>query len=96
VVQGWVTGEAESPMTVNAKPAPDRSKCFGHYRAQSPQYALTFCVSCPLLKSCVRTVWGLETPRRTRRRDWWQEGSRSLPLDGRLPAPPVAGDYAAT
>lgn len=74
---------------------PDLSRCFGHYRAQSPQYALAFCVKCPKLKPCVRTAWGLDMPRRgdDRRGVWWERSPRGRA--GRTVAPP-AGDYAAT
>jgi hypothetical protein len=80
-------------MLRNGSHVPDRSRCFGHYRAQSPFYALTYCVKCPLLKSCVRTAWGLETRGRARRRDLWQQEPR-LPAAG--PDRPQPQDYAAT
>lgn len=80
-------------MAAQGGPGPDRSRCFGHYRAQSPFYALTYCVKCPLLKSCVRTAWGLESPRRTRRQDWWQQQPSRPPAEGDTPPP---RDYAAT
>lgn len=74
--------------------APDISRCFGHYRAQTPQYALAWCVQCPKLKSCVRTAWGVEGPRRTARRGlWWESSPRGQAHSG---GPPAAGDYAAT
>jgi hypothetical protein len=66
----------------------DTSRCFGRYRSQSPQYALAVCVRCPKLKSCVRTVWGLEAPRRTARRNlWWEPSPR-----GALPPRPPGAD----
>lgn len=82
-------------MKEDAGPAPDLSRCFGRYRAQTPQYALTYCVHCPKLKSCVRTVWGIEGPRRTARREWWWESS-PRGLAQQRTARPAAGDYAAT
>jgi hypothetical protein len=58
---------------------PDTARCFGHYRAQTPYYALAFCVKCPKLKPCVRTVWGMELPRRGKGREvWWENSPRGL------------------
>lgn len=54
--------------------APDRSRCFGQYRAQSVQYALTNCLECPKLKACVRFTWGMDRPLRRARRGAWDEG----------------------
>lgn len=74
---------------------PDTSRCFGKYRAQSPIYALNVCVRCPRIKSCVRTAWGLEEPRRTKGRGLYWEG-RKRPG----PPPPVhdenSGAHLAT
>ena len=77
--------------------APDLSRCFGKQRQQTAQYALTFCIRCPLLKSCVRTAWGMEgPPQRTRRRGAWWEGSPRA-LAGLPPEPPpTSGYYQAT
>ncbi len=82
-------------MTDSNRRAPDLSRCFGRYRAQTARYALTYCVECPKLKSCVRTVWGLEGPRQTVRRNyWWETSPRGL---ARAPAPPTGGgDFLAT
>jgi hypothetical protein len=81
-------------MREDAAPAPDVSRCFGRYRAQTPQYALVYCVRCPKLKSCVRTAWGLEGPRRGTRRDWWWESSpRGMT---QRPAPPPNVEHLAT
>ena len=96
VFQGWGP-ERLPPMTedVPAGRAPDISRCFGRYRAQTPQYALVYCVHCPKLKSCVRTAWGMEAPHRTARREvWWERSPRGLAP--RRPAAPRASDYAAT
>ena len=82
-------------MTEDARQAPDISRCFGRYRAQTPQYALAYCVHCLKLKSCVRTAWGLESPRRPARRDRrWESSPRGVAQRGS--ALPVAGDYLAT
>ena len=82
-------------MSELGRPTPDLSRCFGRYRLQTPQYALTNCVQCPKLKSCVRTVWGLEGPNRGGRRGlWWESSPRGLAQ--RRTAPPVPVDYLAT
>lgn len=69
---------------------PDLARCFGHYRQQSVRYALHYCLECPKLKQCVRTTWGVDRPRRSRRDAWppserpvageppWTEGRASL------------------
>lgn len=49
---------------------PDLERCFGHYRQQSVRYALQYCLECTKVKQCVRTAWGVDRPRRTRRDDW--------------------------
>lgn len=59
-------------MSNGSQAVPDIGRCFGHYRQQSPQYALTMCVRCSKVKACVRTVWGMEQPRRNGRGDWWE------------------------
>lgn len=64
-------------MPEGVSAAPDLGRCFGHYRQQTPQYALTQCVRCPKIKACVRTVWGVEQPRRTARNDWWEGSKRA-------------------
>ncbi len=95
VDQGWETGKAELPMVEDSRRAPDPSRCFGKYRLQSPQYALAYCVSCPKVKACVRTAWGLEPPHRTAHRGAWWEGSRRA--QGRpRPDTPSITDNAAT
>jgi len=71
---------------------PDVARCFGRYRAQTPQYALSTCVHCPRLKACVRTAWGLERPRRGDDRDrWWERSPRARAVQRPRPA-----DFAAT
>lgn len=75
---------------------PDTTRCFGRYRAQSPQYALAVCVKCPKLKACVRTVWGLEAPRRTARRNLWWEGTRRAPQAGPPPSTDAGYYHLAT
>jgi hypothetical protein len=49
---------------------PDLARCFGHYRQQSVRYALQHCLECKKLKQCVRTTWGVDRPRRSRRDAW--------------------------
>ena len=83
---GVGSGKAGLPMKEDGRHTPDLSRCFGRYRAQTPQYALTYCVKCPKLKSCVRTVWGLEGPRQTARRNWWWESSPQALARTRTPA----------
>lgn len=57
--------------------AGETRRCFGRYRAQSPQYALAECVKCPRLKDCVRTAWGMEQPKRVARREYsWEMSPR--------------------
>ena len=92
---GVGSGKAAVSMKEDGRPAPDLSRCFGRYRAQTPQYALTHCVECPKLKSCVRTVWGREGPRQTARRDWWWERSPRALARARTAAT-QRGDFLAT
>ncbi len=70
---------------------PDLSRCFGHYRQQTPQYALTVCLRCPKLKACVRTAWGVDVPRRSARYDWWESTKKARAR--RRSSPPGANDY---
>jgi hypothetical protein len=55
---------------------PDLARCFGHYRQQSVRYALQYCLECAKLKQCVRTTWGVDRPRRSRRDAWSVDGRR--------------------
>lgn len=74
-------------------PGPDLSRCFGRYRAQTPQYALVYCVNCPKLKSCVRTAWGVDEPRRTTRWEvWWERSPRGRAAE----PPPGSGSSVAS
>lgn len=52
---------------------PDLSLCFGRHQSQPVTYALQHCLSCPKLKPCVRTTWGVDRPRRLRRDSWQPE-----------------------
>jgi hypothetical protein len=72
---------------------PDLARCFGHYRAQSPRYALLFCVRCPKVKDCVQRAWGTGDSRRARRREARWTDPRQMNV-GR-PSPP-SGYWLAT
>jgi hypothetical protein len=61
-------------MAVKSAGGPDISQCFGRYQQQSVNYALANCLGCSKVKACVRAQWGLDRPRRERRR--WGEGRR--------------------
>jgi hypothetical protein len=83
-------------MTATSASGPDLSRCFGRYREQSVQYALQHCLECRKLKACVRTVWGMDQPRRTPR-GAYQPGGRGR-RGSRPPWPseanPVVGSMA--
>jgi len=50
----------------------DLSRCYGHHREQTLDYALRNCLSCRKLKTCVQQSWGADRRRRWKRDDWWE------------------------
>lgn len=42
------------------------TKCFGRYDQQPVEYALTYCLHCRVMKSCVQKAWGWKERRSKR------------------------------
>ena len=80
-------------MAGTRRAGPDFSRCYGHYREQSVQYALQHCLACPKMKACVRLTWGMDQPPHARRRGWDRNSRDKRP---RRPPWPSAAETLAT
>ena len=58
-----------TPIAADVRRVREVVRCYGNYRAQRLEHALTYCRHCGVLKSCVQRAWR----RRGRRSRGWME-----------------------
>ena len=57
------------PAAIEVRRVREALRCYGDYRTQSLAHALTYCVHCRVIKTCVQIQWR-KRERRSRR---WTE-----------------------